>query len=263
MTLADRFTARYRGLREPLRSERRLELLLLGFGLAALLQCLWLGWRSLSPPTLEAVVPSAAGLRAAEPLEAAQLEASQRLELRSRPLFWVSRRPQEEQFIEVAEEPAAESAQTRAAAAPLRDLVLNGVFGGADSGGAIVTYRGDTQRLRLGDELDGWTLIRAGDGAAVFDSAGVEDVRGIAPLPVVAGASGSGTAMQARRGATAASSSSPSRVQAGPASSSRTPATATPQPRSLSAGGLSLGGVSDSPASDSPSTRGDTRRNKE
>lgn len=227
---------RYAGLDEPLRTERRLELLLLSLLVVMLLQLLWLAWRSLLPPALAPVLPAPGALQIAAPLAGAEPPAAQRLELQARPLFWESRRPVDNPGIAEIEAPAPQpAAPTGQPARRLSDLVLRGVFASADGGGvAIVGYREERRRLRVGEELDGWQLERLRPDAALFVSAGVKDLRRLRELPLAADAAASGDAGEGLP----QDAAGPGADAAAPRSES-----ARPPSRGLSTGGLTTGGA--------------------
>jgi hypothetical protein len=213
---------------EPLRSERRLELVLLVLAAVAALQLLWMGVRLLLPPGLAPVPPAADSLRIAAVPGQPPLTAEQRLELQARPPFWESRRPLDLPSVsETVRTDDSATTKAEAAAPRLEGLALRGLFAGGEQAGAIVSYRGKEMRLLEGDELAGWVLARVGSNEAVFRSGVEEDARQLQRQSVP----GAGSAARVDAGRAAAEEPAASRPVA-PAG-----------PRSLSSGGLSTGGV--------------------
>lgn len=102
-----------------------------------------------------------------------------------RPLFWAGRRP--------SQEPEPVVVQEQTPVYRLDEVVLLGVFGSGGRSGVIVEVAGESRRLLLGEQLDGWTLetiteqradfSRAGDDeSAARESLELEHVR-VAPVP--------------------------------------------------------------------------------
>jgi hypothetical protein len=162
-----RWLERYRVDTEPLRSERRLELLLIVLLLVLLVYALYQAIRlaTLDPPA--PIAPSDDSLRVAEaPVRPLPDEAAQR-ELLSRPLFWSSRRP----APAAGEAPAV--AQVEDKSGNIDNVQLLGVFGEGGSAGIIARVRGRQQRVVVGGAVEGWTLEEVGLDRAVFSRAGV------------------------------------------------------------------------------------------
>ncbi len=141
---------RYRVATQPLRTERRIELLAIVLLLALLLQ-LMVGLASLGLQSApEAIAPAPDTLQLVDFPDRVAVSAAQSNEIRSRPLLWPSRRP-EKSVVELPE-------ITTEKASNLSEMSLVGVFGAGDSAGIIVRVEGKARRLRRGDELLGWTL---------------------------------------------------------------------------------------------------------
>ncbi|GAB5413093.1 MAG: hypothetical protein Cons2KO_06960 [Congregibacter sp.] len=174
--------ARYQVAVEPLRSQRRVELVLLALSLLVTLQLLWLGLGRISSPGVTPVEPAADSLRVSPILSAGSITASESLALQARPLFWPERRPTSAVFANTAVE---EADSTGRPARRLEKLELTGVFGSGEQSGAIVTHKGKRMRLLLGDELEGWTLQSVQGGDVVFVSAGARDVKRLMTMPVL------------------------------------------------------------------------------
>lgn len=180
MNRLDRLRGRYGVQAEPLKTERRTELLLLCLGILVILQLFWMGLRAAVPGIIGVVLPATDSLMVQEVANAGLITAQDSLVLQSRPLFWGSRRP-----IEAAPAPRAKDRVSVLPAGGLKNLRVLGVYGAGDAGGAIVTYKGDQRRLVVGDVVDGWTLVRVGHGEAVWSSGKGEDVRRLLPQPVL------------------------------------------------------------------------------
>ncbi|MFK7831533.1 MAG: hypothetical protein AB8B57_17300 [Congregibacter sp.] len=182
MNLVSLLPVRYRASVEPLRSVRRIELVLLLLLILVVLQVLWWGFAALREERVTPVAPARDSLRVLGTNSSGSISASQSLQLQSRPLFWGSRRPTAPvEANEVLNEQTADGKPSRR----LENFQLTGLFGAGARGGAIVAHKGERTRLSVGDEIDGWTLLSVSAEEAVFVSAGVRDARRLLPLPVV------------------------------------------------------------------------------
>ncbi|WP_116367405.1 type II secretion system protein N [Parahaliea mediterranea] len=161
MTLLDR----YRETAEPLRTERRVELVGLVLAGLLLLQVLWVLLRAVLPSTIDPVYPASSSLQVADILALNSVGQNESAEIRTRPLFWAARRPQEEVPIE-------EEAPEPKKAGGLPGIKLLGVFGSGDHQGIIAVVKGKQQRLLLGDDVSGWSLGAIEPDRAVFESGG-------------------------------------------------------------------------------------------
>lgn len=233
MSALSEVIGRYQESQEPLRSERRLELVALILLLVVVAQLIWLGIAYLREASVSPVLPTKDSMRVVSPVEAPSITASESLSLQSRPVFWPSRRP--------VAAPIAESeiitTGTATPARQLQQLQVSGVFGGGDQGGAIVSYKGKRMRLLVGDEIDGWTLLSIAPGEAVFASAGARDVRRLLPRPVAASPVSAQVEVPAADSATAGASSA-----VNPAAPSNKKNNSAKPPKSVQQGSLSLGG---------------------
>ena len=182
MSFVSALRDRYSTAQDPLRSERRLELVLVVLLAVVLLQLLWFGFGALVSPGVTPVAPARDSMLVSDAHEPGSITATQSLELQSRPLFWQSRRPS----ATPVQESNVDTPAGQAPARQLQQLAVSGVFGAGSQGGAIVEYKGERMRLRIGDEVDGWALQSVAPGEATFVSAGVRDVRRLLPKPVVA-----------------------------------------------------------------------------
>ena len=155
---------RYRVVSDPLRTERRLELLLLLL-LALLLLLVVYGVLRLALLSAPAtVLPAADTLEVGNIAPRFQPDAADSSEIRSRPLFWPGRRPQEAV--------AASPEEPEKANSELKGVKLVGVFGAGDSAGIIVQGKNGQQRLLVGEKVDGWTLKSVGPNEVSFRSKG-------------------------------------------------------------------------------------------
>ncbi|MFT7287655.1 MAG: hypothetical protein ACI87W_001770 [Halieaceae bacterium] len=183
MKRLEQLQQRYRSTAEPLRSERRLELALLFVAALLLVQLLWFGVRWMVALPVDPMAPTEDSLRVVERMSPGSISAEQSLQLQTRPIFWPSRRPVENIGLP---EPQESVAGNETAAAELEGLLLTGLFGGGEFGGAIVAYKGNRQRILVGEEIDGWSLQSIGSDAVVFESGGVRDERRLTLAPVIA-----------------------------------------------------------------------------
>jgi hypothetical protein len=153
---------RYTQSADPLRTQRRLELVALLLGLFICLQ-LVTGFIGLAVSTGPgAIEPAADSLRVPAVSTPAVVAAAGRNEIISRPLFWVGRRPVE--VVAAIQDPDA----ARGGSVELKEVKLVGLFGGGDTAGAIVLVKGKKQRILRDESLEGWTLETIGPEEAVF-----------------------------------------------------------------------------------------------
>ena len=159
--------ARYHGLSDPLRTERRVELLVLILVVLLLLQFVWGGYRAMFPPIPDAVRPMPDSLQIADVLGLSAASPEQRAQIRQRPLFWASRAP----LVPEPEKAKPKPAKTNVPKpGKIENVKLSGVFGGGDTGGVIVIAKGKKRRVMVGEELDGWTLRSVDPVSAIFTS---------------------------------------------------------------------------------------------
>ena len=107
MTVWTGLVDRYRVTADPLRTQRRIELLVLLLTVFLFLQLGYGAFRLavFSPP--EPVLPAADSLQVKTPLKMDTVTPEQSGEIRNRPLFWPERRPTEVVAIEAAASEAA------------------------------------------------------------------------------------------------------------------------------------------------------------
>ena len=182
---------RYRGVQEPLRSERRLELLLIALASVAALQLMAFAWRYAGSRPTPSIAPVEDSLLVAERLGPGSVSAAQSRILQARPVFWASRRPVPEVRLSDEERAAME---TPADVEALEDFALTGVVVAGAQGQALVTHKGTALRLAIGEAVDGWTLTQVMPDAAVLVSARAREVYTLAPVAIPEGAISEGSA---------------------------------------------------------------------
>lgn len=155
-----RLRARYGVTTPPLRTERRVEAALILLLLLLLVQLAWGFMRLSGQSSPEAVEPAADTLQLASSPDVGSVSAAHSNDIRSRPLLWPSRRPAGD-VVKVAEAKPEK-------ATDFDSMQLVGVFGAGESAGMIVRVKGKPQRLRLGDDLAGWTLDAVTEQEAVL-----------------------------------------------------------------------------------------------
>ncbi|MFV8818301.1 hypothetical protein [Haliea sp. E17] len=162
---------RYRDQSDPLRTERGVELLVVALVVLLLAQLLWSAARLLFPAMPGAVEPTADAMRVVAATAAELPGAEQRAEIRSRPLFWESRRSlvteAEPEPVQVVEDKPAEVRLGK-----IRDVTLTGVFGSGKSAGIIYLAKGKERRIMVGESVNGWTLDTVEPTRAVFQGNG-------------------------------------------------------------------------------------------
>ncbi len=140
---------RYRVSEDPLRTLRRIELVVLLLGALLCLQ-LALGAIKLAATTGPTPVrPAADSLQIPRVLEPVVVAVDERNEIVARPLFWIGRQP-----ASAVETPAKPKDKAR----KLKDVKLVGVFGSGERAGVIVLVKDRKRRILVGESLEGWTL---------------------------------------------------------------------------------------------------------
>ena len=84
--------------------------------------------------------------------------------IEQRPLFAADRRPPRQ------DRPVTREPEPRAEPQPSRppDFLITGVVAGPEGrGAALIQYRGESQRLQVGDRIEGWTLEAVEAGAVI------------------------------------------------------------------------------------------------
>ena len=158
---------RYQGLSDPLRTERRVELVVLVLVVILLVQFLLGGHRAMFPSMPDSVKPMPDSLQVSEVSGLSIATPEQRAQIRQRPLFWASRAP----LVPEPAQPEPKPKKSNAAKpGKIENVKLSGVFGAGDAGGIIVIAKGKKRRLMVGEELDGWTLKSIDPVSAEFTS---------------------------------------------------------------------------------------------
>lgn len=167
-----RYLDRYRDLADPLRSERRVELLVLVLLLILVVQLAWALLRLLLPNTLTPVLPTADAMRVVSAYSAPAPDPEQRSEIRDRPLFWDTRRPVVAVEEPPPEEAVAEEESEQEQLGKIKNVTLAGVFGSGESAGIIYLAKGKEHRIMVGDEINGWVLESVEPSRAIFSGDG-------------------------------------------------------------------------------------------
>ena len=222
MTIRDYLRARYAVETNPLRTERRLELVALLLGLLLCLQLLYSGVRLAMGVDPGAVAPAADALQVGKLRQNLLVDEEQSAAVRGRPLFWYSRRA-----VEATPELQDQQADIQSAAKELKGIKLLGVFGSGDTAGIIALVMGKKQRILQGDAVQGWTLesvapdravLATGDRRAELLLKQGKVIAVAQPLPVgknvVAPMKGNGDGGAGQAGGTASNVSGPTPAQA-------------------------------------------------
>lgn len=167
---------RYQVDTDPLRTERRVEFVLLVCAGLFLLQLIWGLFRAIVPATPSPVLPTAESMVVAPVAGTVVPSPEQRDEIRRRPVFWASREPLQPEPVQVTEADQALAAQQKQEAGAIKGVKLAGVFGDGEDAGIIVIGKDKKRRLMVGDKIDGWTLESVDPVEARF-SRGVTEAR--------------------------------------------------------------------------------------
>lgn len=184
MSAWESLRARYAESADPLRTQRRIELVAVLLGLFICLQVVFglFGVAVFSGPG--AIEPAADSLRVPAVIAPGEVAAAERQEITARPLFWVGRRP----LDNPGDGPPPEAPAV--AGKQLKDVRLVGLFGGGDKAGVIVLVKDKKQRILRGEELEGWTLEAVEAGEAVFTRGGGRELLALKHVAVGAGGGG-------------------------------------------------------------------------
>lgn len=157
---------RYAVAADPLRTQRRIELLVLLLGLLLCLQLAYGGLRLVMMDAPEPVAPAADSLTVPVVLSPQTVTAEQRNEILARPLFWAGRRALDP--VATREDPG----EQQGGDAGISGVKLVGIFGAGDTAGIIALVKGQKRRILVGGSLDGWTLEKVAPDSGVFARAG-------------------------------------------------------------------------------------------
>ena len=156
---------RYQVQQNPLKTERRIELVVLALLALLLVSLVFGGLKLVASSELEPVFPSADSL-AVQTLQLGEgLTDEQAAEILNRPLFWQSRRP-------LVPPPKVIAKPKAKAPKKLEGITLLGVYGAGDGLGLIATVDGAFTRINKGQSVKGWQFSAYEDGAAVFVNGG-------------------------------------------------------------------------------------------
>ncbi len=154
MNVLLRLRERYGVTTQPLRTERRVEAALLLLLLLLIMQLAW-GVATLRQQLHpEAIEPASDTVQLMVSPEREAVTSAQSNDIRNRPLLWLSRRPE----VEVVEVVKPKKPEEKQGTTDLDKMKVVGLFGAGESAGMIVRLEGEPHRLRLGEQLAGWTL---------------------------------------------------------------------------------------------------------
>ncbi|MAT91727.1 MAG: hypothetical protein CME59_03930 [Halioglobus sp.] len=146
--------------------ESRLRKVALALSAVLLLQLLWSGARLLLFADPEPIAPADSALRV-DPLGYPPVdEEGAAPDFVTRPLFWSGREAYRPPVAEAAPEPV----QAAAPRGPIKGLRLLGVYAAGANSGIIVAHAGERKRLRIDDEVAGWTFSMMSADGAIFES---------------------------------------------------------------------------------------------
>jgi type II secretory pathway component PulC len=156
---------RYLVSADPLRTERRVELVALCLAVLLMLQLVYSVIRVTTLSLPEAKPVAAGTLRIVKVAQLSDVSAEQHAVMVARPLFWPSRRPLVPPPAPVVKDkPVA----TNAKAGDLKKVKLLGIFSGEESAGVIAIVSGKKQRIRVQEKALEWTLTSVAQDRAVF-----------------------------------------------------------------------------------------------
>ncbi len=159
-------SGRYAVAYDPLRTERRIELIALLLGLLVCLLLFYGGLRLAMVSAPSVVVPAEDSLLVASVMTQGNVASGDSEEIQARPLFWSSRRP----FDAPPVKPKPNKGDNKAA--ELKGVKLLGVFGTGDTLGIIALVKGKKARILQGEAVEGWTLESVSSNEVVFSGGG-------------------------------------------------------------------------------------------
>ena len=153
---------RYFRLDGRLRIERLIELITIVVLACLLLQLLFSGVHLIMLSKPDAIQPSLEGIADTRLLSAEVVDADLSNEIRTRPLFWSSRRPVQPVAVsaEVVDKPESQGG--------LDKMKLVGLFGSGEKVGIIALVKGKKRRILLKEDVEGWTLDSVERNEAIF-----------------------------------------------------------------------------------------------
>lgn len=194
-----RLRQRYAVRHEPLRSERRVEFVVLVLALVVLLQLLWLIGRYVATSQVRPVPPAPDSLTVVSRTQLDTLTPQQSMEVLARPLFFASRRPLGP-LPDIADLEGGANDDKKAGS--LKGLKVLGIVENGKKSRVIVSFKGEQRRLARGESIEGWRLSEVAPGRAVLENGDERDERTLSPMPVTAAA----PAREAADGANSAAS---------------------------------------------------------
>lgn len=170
--IPEKLRGRYAVQGDPLRSERRLELVAVMLLVLLCLQLIYSGVKLALAVGPAPIAPAADALSMDDLQRAREVVAAQSSEIRNRPLFWRSRRPSE--ALPEGSELDSEVDSDRAEVGELKGVRLKGIFGSGDTAGIIALVKDKKQRILIGEQLNGWTLHSVSPNRVVLVDGGRE-----------------------------------------------------------------------------------------
>lgn len=143
---------RYRASADPLRTQRRIELIAVILAVLLGIQLAYGGVRLAIQGAPVPVEPAADSVRVPAVRTLEVVSAQDRNEIIGRPVFWPGRRPVDP----VALREDVQSGQEEVG--ELREVKLVGVFGTGAEAGIIALVNGKKRRILLGESIAGWKL---------------------------------------------------------------------------------------------------------
>lgn len=157
---------RYRVSDDPLRTERRVELILLIMICILVLQIVYSAWAVGRSPAIIPIAPAPDALVPAQGLAVNIPTMEQSEEIESRPLFWAGRRPVKSALKEQRVKQSRNQVSSTQKPGSLKNVQLVGVVAQGDSGIVILLEGGKKKRLSKGDEIQNWKVVSIDDGGA-------------------------------------------------------------------------------------------------
>jgi len=154
---------RYRAEENPLKAERRVELVALVLLFVLVIQLAWGLLSIVRASFVTAIPPSKDVLNVGSREQVTQLKAEDRNAIVSRPVFWLGRSP----LMEV-EEVVVDTAAEKVAGQKIKGVKLVGIYGSGSTGGAILRGKGGKRRVAVGEEAEGWLLDAIEPNSARF-----------------------------------------------------------------------------------------------
>ena len=187
MSLWDPVLERYRVKTNPSYLERRIELCLIFFLGLLFLQFLVGGFQIFSNFQPEPTPPLSEILNVAKEVESADIAPVLLQELIERPLFWETRKraaidlKPKPKVVERKEKLKPEVVKRKQPEQPKKmsqSVTVVGIFGGGDTGGAILKVQGEEIRVLIGESiLAGWELSEVDEKKVVFTYGSHKDDR--------------------------------------------------------------------------------------